>query len=244
MTDAPAPPPPSPSSSTDTPSASDQPAWRDQPRKRIKVALASTAAIVLARMIGMTLRMDNDDLYAPERQDIYDKYGSALFAVWHGINFPVLWGYRHKNIHIIMSQSADGEILARLAQHLGCQTIRGSSTRGGKRALIEIARKVRAGALATIAVDGPKGPRHEVKPGIITLSHLTGCPIIPAGSAMSHYYTFQSWDRFQLPYPFSRVVTRIGDPWFPPRDREAAAKELKLRIDAMQEEAETAVASD
>lgn len=214
--------------------------WRDNRKKRLKVQLLALAAIGLTRLLGWTYRCESDSMFTPKLKQVYEKHGSAIFAAWHGDHFPMLWHYKGSGVHVIISQSQDGEILHRQAIHLGYQTLRGSSTRGGQQALRKTARLVQAGAFACIAIDGPKGPRREVKHGIITLSQVTGRPIIPIGSASSSYWQFKSWDKFRLPKPFARTVTVLGEPYFPGKNesRDLAAAELKKRMDATQAEAE------
>lgn len=142
--------------------------------------------------------------------------GPILFALWHGDHFPIACYYRHSGTFVIVSRSGDGEILARLLEGLGYRTVRGSTSRGAVQATIDLARKVNEGADAAVAVDGPRGPAFEVKPGIVLLAKMTRCPIVPLAAAMSHAKQFRSWDRFRLPYPGSRVLMMPGEPFLVP----------------------------
>ncbi len=164
--------------------------------------------------------------------------GALLFALWHGEHFPVLLAYRDRGIVVITSQSKDGEILTRILQRFGYRCIRGSSTRGGTRALVDLTRAVQQHHDATLAVDGPKGPRHQVKPGILLLAKLTGCPIVPALVVNRRAWRIRSWDRYEIPKPFSRCEIHMGEPMFVPGDADDAALEslrevLQVRMLAM-----------
>ena len=163
--------------------------------------------------------------------------GPLLFALWHGDYFPIFQYARQSRLYIIVSRSPDGEILARVLKAAGYRTVRGSTSRGATRAMIDLANVVKGGADAGIAVDGPKGPRHVAKPGIVLLAKLTGCPIVPLGGALSRYKQFASWDRFRLPIPPSRAVAIAGTPIQVPAD---ASAEL---IEARRAELETSLMS-
>ncbi len=187
----------------------DPAAWREDRRKRLEVALASMAATCLMRVIGPTLRLEA----VSYEQTVGENRGGTgmIFAMWHGTHFPVLWAYRKLGIYCMTSHSPDGEILTRIMQSLGYCCVRGSSTRGGKRGLIELARLVRSGRHAAIAVDGPKGPRYTVKPGVMTLAKLTGAPILPVAGGLARYKQFRSWDRYRLAWPFSCASVLTGE---------------------------------
>jgi lysophospholipid acyltransferase (LPLAT)-like uncharacterized protein len=118
-------------------------------------------------------------------------------------------------------------VLSRVLQRFGLPTIRGSSSRGGRRSLLELVRQARAGASAGIAPDGPRGPRHRAQVGIIILARLTEIPIIPVAVGARWKIEFQSWDRFLLPLPGSRIVVAFGEPVVVPSDADSALVEQK-----------------
>ena len=139
----------------------------------------------------------------------------AVYALWHDELFALMHVRRDLRIVTIVSQSNDGEYLARLLQALGLKTARGSSSRGGLKALLHTARLMREESYnACITVDGPRGPRHKVKPGAIILAFRTPAPVIPIRLFPHRAKTFRSWDRFQLPLPFSKVDIVFGTPYF------------------------------
>ncbi len=153
--------------------------------------------------------------------------GPLLFALWHGDFFPIFHYARGHDICVVVSRSPDGEILARVLERNGYHAVRGSSTRGGTRAVIDLARLVKGGRDAAIAVDGPRGPVGVAKPGIVLLARMTGCPVVPLGVGISRCKQFASWDRFRLPLPLARVVLTTDDPIRVPDGASAAVLEEK-----------------
>src|SRR5665213_1448198 len=136
------------------------------------------------------------------------------FAHWHGDELcvvPLVTGYR---IATMTSTSKDGQLIDFVIHRLGGATSRGSSTRGAVQALKGLVRLVRHGYRASIAVDGPKGPLHKVKPGIFELSRLADAKIVAVGTACSNAIIFQkSWNKARLPKPFAKLVVAFGEPW-------------------------------
>lgn len=117
------------------------------------------------------------------------------------------------------STSNDGELMTRVLRYFGFGISRGSSTRGGARALLGMVKLVEQGYSATVAVDGPKGPRFKVKPGIFHVAKHTGTFIVPTGVAKSRALVFKkSWNKTFLPWPFTKVVVSFGVPIAPPLD--------------------------
>lgn len=136
-----------------------------------------------------------------------------IFAHWHGDELKILPLVGRYKIATMTSTSKDGDLIAFALKRLGGATSRGSSTRGGSAALRGLVRLVRQGYRASIAVDGPKGPLHKVKPGIFELSKLVGAKIIPVGAMASSVYRFEkSWNKAELPLPFSKIVVYFGEP--------------------------------
>jgi lysophospholipid acyltransferase (LPLAT)-like uncharacterized protein len=152
---------------------------------------------------------------------------NVIYAFWHGHLLYLMYRYSGSGVYILVSQSQDGEVLSRVLQRFGLPAIRGSSSRGGRQSLLELVRRVRAGASAGIAPDGPRGPRHQAQSGIIALARLTEVPIIPVAVGARRKIAFQSWDRFLLPLPGSRVVVAYDEPVAVPRDADAELLEQK-----------------
>ena len=152
---------------------------------------------------------------------------NVIYAFWHGHLLYLMYRYRGSGVYILVSQSRDGEVLSRILRRFGLPTIRGSSSRGGRRSLLELVRRARAGACAGIAPDGPRGPRYQAQSGIITLARLTEVPIIPVAVGARWKIECHSWDRFLLPLPGSRVVVAYGEPVVVPSAADAALLEQK-----------------
>ncbi len=208
----------------------------DRARATVFGSLASGAFFAVAA--ATRLRTTGEGVVAEHRRL---GPGSLIFALWHGDHFPFLRFGRGADLCVFVSRSPDGEILARMLHRQGYVTVRGSNSRGGVRAMVDAARLVIGGRDAAIAVDGPRGPALQVKPGIIHLARLTGCPIVPILAAFSSAKEFRSWDRFKLPWPFSKVLLSAADPVLVPRDAsdsvvERRREELQASMLALREQ--------
>jgi lysophospholipid acyltransferase (LPLAT)-like uncharacterized protein len=119
---------------------------------------------------------------------------------------------QRRRIVVMTSQSFDGEYIARFIQRLGYGAARGSSTRGGVGALVEMARLMRAGCPTAFTIDGPKGPKYVTKMGAVLLAKKTGQPILPLGITSAKYWQAKSWDQFQVPWPFTHALVDFAPP--------------------------------
>lgn len=147
-------------------------------------------------------------------RDYANAGGKVLLCSWHQHFFSFIrhfQSYRCYNPSIMISQSSDGELIAGVAQLTGWQTIRGSSSREGAKALRQMIRKLRTTRLALHIVDGPLGPAGFVKNGVVHMAKLTGALIVPVYAIPERAWYFKSWDQFCLPKPFSKVTLRFGD---------------------------------
>ncbi|MBQ4133610.1 MAG: lysophospholipid acyltransferase family protein [Desulfovibrionaceae bacterium] len=144
----------------------------------------------------------------------------VCLALWHNELFPLMHVRAAGRFGAIVSRSGDGELLARVLESMGIATARGSSSRGGVQALVRAARLMRKeGRVICVTVDGPRGPRHEVKEGVIHLARMSRGKIVPVRLFMHKYKRFASWDRFQLPLPFSLVEVNFGHPFQPWKEK-------------------------
>ena len=150
----------------------------------------------------------------------------VICAFWHGRLLMMPFAYPGQRVVILISQHRDGEYISRIARALGFQVIRGSATRGGVRALRQIIRALKEGLNLVITPDGPRGPRAQVKSGVIELARLTGAPIVPVSFSAVRRRFLKSWDAFLLPLPFSRAVYIWGEPIYvePMATKEEVAK--------------------
>lgn len=160
-----------------------------------------------------------------------------IYAIWHSrILLPTFW-HRDVNASILVSDSADGEIVAQMLHRYGHQTIRGSTGKQGIRALMrqvaDMRKHVRPGV---VTPDGPQGPRHRVHPGVVLLSQKTGFPIIPLAYGARKRKVFNSWDRFVLPVPWSKCAMVYGNPISVPKSIAPDEKTLAVYIKKVENE--------
>ncbi len=156
---------------------------------------------------------------------------SAVFAVWHGWQYGLLAVPNRNNLHLLISPSLDGEIIARVTEKLGFSTIRGSMKRDGTKALREILKTLKANKAIAYTVDGPKGPICKVKEGIIKIAQMSQKPIIPLVSKVNWKIQINSWDKYKIPLPFATATNYYGEPIYIPRhisDKEIETYRLNL----------------
>ena len=200
---------------------------------------AGTIGRWVANVLMATTRIDAEHT---ERYEPLESAGEpVIFAVWHGRLLPLTYYHRHRNIAALISQSADGEYIARLVEGWGYETVRGSSSRGGREALRALVRCARRGKSLAITPDGPRGPRQKLQPGIISAAQLTGLPIVPLAAGASRAWWPGGWDRFCVPKPFARVRVAYGHPRRVPRDVSPEefrrhAEELEAEMNGMIED--------
>lgn len=144
--------------------------------------------------------------------------GSYVFAIWHRNLFAGILAQSATPHTVIISRSRDGDPVAFLCRRLGHFAVRGSSKKrgrdkGGKEAKDQMIERLKAGSPGAITVDGPSGPADEVKPGIIEMARRAGVPVVPYATVPQRCWTFNSWDRFRLPKPFSRIDVYYGAPY-------------------------------
>lgn len=185
-------------------------------------------------LIGTAGRWALDALMASVRFEVRDDPGyTALMAaekpvayvLWHGRLLPLTWFHRGEGVAALISLSKDGEYIARIVQGWGYRVARGSTSRGGSRALVEMIRHGRQGRSLAFTPDGPRGPRERMKAGVLVAAQRAGVPIVPVSGACSRAWWFEGWDRFLVPKPFSRLVLEHGAPIEVPRGLDEAALE-------------------
>jgi lysophospholipid acyltransferase (LPLAT)-like uncharacterized protein len=172
--------------------------------------LVAHVGATVIRALGATWRIRIEEEGALARARAHSP--RVIFAFWHGRLLPLSFTHRNRKIQVLASEHSDGEMLGQTIRRLGFGHVRGSSTRGGTRAILELTEKVRAGFDLGVTVDGPRGPRGVVKPGVVEVARQTGAAIVPITTASSRQRVFSSWDAFELPAPFARIVVRYGEP--------------------------------
>ena len=181
------------------------------PRQLAQARAIAGAGAPLMGLLCRTLR------WRVEGMDHYDAIVASrrkpIFAFWHGRILPATWFWRDRGIVVMTSQNFDGEWIARIIRRFGYGAARGSTSRGARRALIQLKRDVTAGRPAAFTVDGPRGPARRVQPGAVWLAGVTGSPILPFHIEAERHWSMSSWDRTQIPRPFSAVAVAIGAPF-------------------------------
>jgi lysophospholipid acyltransferase (LPLAT)-like uncharacterized protein len=172
--------------------------------------------LVVIKIISWTykIRVINPDI----EKDILRRGDIPIYASWHQRFFPgIVFFATRKPISIMISQSRDGELISKIVNVLGWHPVRGSSSKGGGQALRDIKKLVRRSYKIAHIVDGPRGPLGVVKPGLLVIAQASGMPIVPAITSAEKKWVFNSWDRFMVPKPFSRVIIRFSDEIIIPR---------------------------
>ena len=170
----------------------------------IRPELVCGLLFALVRIVGSTLRVTTEGFPADQ--------GKCIFCGWHGRSFIFANFFRGRGYHVVISQSRDGDIQNHIFSKLGYKTIRGSTGRGGARALIESIRALREGGTMAMTPDGPRGPTHVVQGGVMVMALKSGACLIPVGISARPRLLIRSWDRYMVPVPFARALLIFGNP--------------------------------
>ena len=198
--------------------------WSQSPWKRAQVAAISIAGVPLIAALGATLNWKTEGI---EHLNFEGNGRRPIMAFWHGRVLTATYFFRRRGIVVMISENFDGEWIARIIEQFGFRTSRGSSSRGGRRALLQLKREMEKGFPSGFAVDGPRGPARKAQPGAVWLAKLTGNPVVPFHMEASSYWSLKSWDRTQIPKPFSTVALTVGGPIDVPTDADEAMLEAK-----------------
>jgi lysophospholipid acyltransferase (LPLAT)-like uncharacterized protein len=211
--------------------------WRSSPAKRLQARLISTIGYPLVAALGSTLRWRAEGV---EHLAAVEGGGRRpIMAFWHGRILPATVYFRRRGIVVITSENFDGEWIAGIIERFGYGTARGSTSRGGRRALRQLTRDMAAGKPAAFTLDGPRGPARVAQPGALWLAKATGNPVVPFHIETDRHWTLNSWDRTQIPKPYARSAIVIGEPLYVEGDADAAAlddatRTLQQRLQALE----------
>ena len=214
--------------------------WRDSRAKRLQATLISILGYRIVALLGSTLRWKTEGL---EHFDAIVRSGhQPVMAFWHGRILPATYYFRRRGIVVITSENFDGEWIAGIIERFGFGTARGSTSRGARKALLQLKRDMAAGKPAGFTLDGPRGPARKAQPGAVWLAKATGNPVLPFHLEADRYWTVNSWDRTQIPKPFSTVAISMGEPFAVPADADDAVIEtarvlLERRLAALESRA-------
>jgi lysophospholipid acyltransferase (LPLAT)-like uncharacterized protein len=195
-------------------------------KQRFILAIVPRIASLAIRLLGMTLRFE--DVRDPGAPLGFDSPPPAVYAFWHRCLLTSAWHFRNHDIAILISPSFDGELIARTVERLGYVAIRGSSSREGSLGLRNMHRAYLAGHYCAITADGPRGPAMIAKPGVTQLAQLVGSVVGTFYVLPERAWQLNSWDRFLIPKPFSRVF--IGWPLLVPAEEFAVQSALDRAV--------------
>jgi lysophospholipid acyltransferase (LPLAT)-like uncharacterized protein len=217
-----------------------EPAWRTSPVKRLQAAAIAATGYPVIAALSATYRWERA---GTEHLDAVLGAGRVpILALWHGRILPAIPFFRDRGVVAITSENFDGEWIARIMRRFGYLAARGSTSRGAKRALLQMKRDMAAGKWTAFTVDGPRGPAYRAQAGAVWLAMATGNPVVPFHIEAERCWTLGSWDRAQVPKPWSRVAVAIGAPLdvAPGADEagiECARQVLERRLWELQERA-------
>ncbi len=199
--------------------------------QRIKFFLVGVLGSLLIKCLFRTLsikEIPEDYSLNLEEQGKY-----AIYAFWHAHMLLPCYVGRNRNVKVLISQHRDGEYIAQTVQRLGYGVARGSTTRGGAKALLRMIKKIKEESISlAITPDGPKGPRFTAQSGAVLLGQKTQYPIIPVMIYLEKYWELPSWDRFCIPEPFSKARIFYGDPIIiPPRLEKLEMEEYRVSLE-------------
>jgi lysophospholipid acyltransferase (LPLAT)-like uncharacterized protein len=174
-----------------------------------RLQLALLAGWVVLRLLGLTWRVSiRGHEWLRTRTPKRDR---VVFTLWHGQMLPILWAHEPRT-GVLVSEHKDGELITRILERFGMFGVRGSTSRGGTRALLEAVQVVKGGTDMAFTPDGPRGPRFSYAPGALILAHRAEVPIVPITAYVDRAWRLRSWDRFEIPKPFARVTIDYGAP--------------------------------
>jgi lysophospholipid acyltransferase (LPLAT)-like uncharacterized protein len=180
-------------------------------------ARARWVGLIGSRVIGALGRTWRTRVIGAEHVDACRASGKGfIYAFWHGMLLPLAYLKRGEGAIVLVSLHRDGEYITQVIHRQGYGTVRGSTSRGGFRSLVEMARLGRQGKALGFTPDGPRGPRHRAQPGVLLCAQRAAVPIVPTAASAYPRKLLSSWDRFMIPAPFARVVLVFGEPWYVP----------------------------
>ena len=211
--------------------------WRASRLKRFQVATIAGLGYPLISALGRTLRWRVEGLHHLDA--IHASGRQPVMAFWHGRILPAAFYFRRRGIVVITSENFDGEWIARIIERFGYGTARGSTSRGGLKAMLRLRREMKEGRAAGFTLDGPRGPARVAQAGAVWLASATGNPVLPFHLEASSHWSLRSWDRTQIHKPFSKVSVVVGQPMAVPgeaseEELERARLELERRLSQLE----------
>jgi len=214
--------------------------WRASAWRRAQIATIAGLGYPLINALGQTLRWRVEGMHHYDA--VFASGRQPVMAFWHGRILPATFYFRRRGIVVITSENFDGEWIARIIERFGYGTARGSTTRGGRKAMAQLVRAMKAGKPAGFTLDGPRGPARVAQPGAVWLASVTGNPILPFHLEAASAWTLRSWDRTQIPKPWTDVALVIGEALEVPAAatdevRETTRRALEEKLSALERRA-------
>lgn len=180
---------------------------------KLRVPLAAARIVGTPAFLALAASWRIQTIDEERWRPLYEARRPHVFLLWHEVLLPLLWHHRRQSIAIVVSEARDGQYLADFAGMLGYRAVRGSSTRGAARALLGAVRELEAGRAVAFTPDGPRGPRRELKQGIIAAAQRGGGTVVPLHAWADRAWRLHSWDRFMIPKVGARVRILYGRPF-------------------------------
>jgi lysophospholipid acyltransferase (LPLAT)-like uncharacterized protein len=204
-------------------------AWLTRAQRVQASAIAAAGYPLIAALCRtLTWKVEGDHYFG----EVVRSGRQPIMAFWHGRILAATHHFRHRGIVVITSQNFDGEWIAKIIGRFGYGTARGSSSRGGARALVQLRRDLNEGRSVAFTIDGPRGPARVAQPGAVWLAGASGCPLLPFHIEADRFWSASSWDRTQIPKPFSNVAVAIGPPIRVPDTAEATVENGRRELEA------------
>ena len=183
---------------------------RKKTKKKLLFYLATKFGWLIILFLGKTIFIKQKG--QAHLRKIIENRAKLIFVLWHGrISVPI-YVHRKEGLAPMISLHADGEMIAQTVYKLGYRPVRGSSTRGGKKAFYDLVKKIKNGTVGVMIPDGPQGPRHHFKSGTLYLAQLSDAYLLPVTFSANRKIVFNSWDKFTIPLPFSKNMILYGKP--------------------------------
>jgi lysophospholipid acyltransferase (LPLAT)-like uncharacterized protein len=189
----------------------------------------------LVRLVCATLRVRTEN-----EERFFGTQGGKILCMWHGRLIPPATRMRGVDLTVLISLSRDGEMINTILGSMGFTAVRGSSGPSGARVLASCIKMLRVGKALVVTPDGPRGPSGVLQPGVITMAQKSGCALVPIGCSSRPRFVMKSWDRMELPLPFSRALILFGEPMYVPEDADPEEYRLRLQTEMrhLQDEAD------
>ena len=214
--------------------------WRSSRWKQLQVRAIAGLGYPVLRALGRTWS------WCVEGAQHYDAVVATgrppILALWHGRILPATLYFQHRGIVAMTSENFDGEWIARIHARFGYRAARGSTSRGARRAMVQLVREVEHGHAVAFTIDGPRGPARVSQAGAVWLAGATGNPILPFHAEASSAWSARSWDQTLVPKPFSTIAFVIGEPMYVQKEAseealEIARRDLERRLAALERRA-------